>query len=688
MRNCLTSISEITTSRINIRIIILFALLIGLLFSPKESRAQTDSLHLDIEETVFTGRRNTSVIKKVDGSDIEVDLDGIRAMPQILGNSDPLTFVKMLPGVQTGSEYDSGIYIQGCDNAHNDFSISGVPVFGSTHLFGLFSIFNPSHYRKMTFSQSANTLSGSNRLGGLVSMQLPDSIDTKVSGDFTAGIMSSQGTLSFRLGKKSFLHASARRSYLGLLYKRWMYVDDSPIKYAFGDYNLTWHYSPGDRDKLWVDFYTGKDDAFISAERYNINLGLVWGNLAGAVHWEHIWDKARMRHTAFVSGYSSRALLGQDDARVEVPAYIGAAGYKAKVDWGSFSSGADVTTYRALPQAPVHEGMHGESGEYETQAGTEGDIWTDFARSFSNGTGVKAGLKASVYMDSGREFYWGLSPIVSASWNAYRWGKFNLSYDFRHQYIFQAGMSNIGLPMDFWYLSGRYGKPQKAHSLALNYKVDFFGGGLSLSADIYAKWLDSLAEYKGDLFDLFTTVYDLQNHLLIGKGRNYGINLMLHKLSGSFTGWISCSLGRALRSFDNSDYPGVYPANHERILDISAVGSYDVRKWNFSGTFVCSSGRPFTAPESFYISAGTIMTQYGEHNAARLRPYIRMDLSVNHAFRKDSKVENGINVSVYNVLARNNDVMWKLVVNDNGFAYRPASFFLKVMPSVSYYHKF
>jgi hypothetical protein len=82
------------------------------------------------------------------------------------------------------------------------------------------------------------------------------------------------------------------------------------------------------------------------------------------------------------------------------------------------------------------------------------------------------------------------------------------------------------------------------------------------------------------------------------------------------------------------------------------------------------------------------MTQYGEHNAARLRPYIRMDLSVNRAFRKDSKVENGINVSVYNVLARNNDVMWKLVVNDNGFAYRPASFFLKVMPSVSYYHKF
>ena len=82
----MTSISEITTSRINIRIIILFALLIGLLFSPKESRAQTDSLHLDIEETVFTGRRNTSVIKKVDGSDIEVDLDGIRAMPQVLGN--------------------------------------------------------------------------------------------------------------------------------------------------------------------------------------------------------------------------------------------------------------------------------------------------------------------------------------------------------------------------------------------------------------------------------------------------------------------------------------------------------------------------------------------------------------------------------------------------------------------------
>ena len=79
---------------------------------------------------------------------------------------------------------------------------------------------------------------------------------------------------------------------------------------------------------------------------------------------------------------------------------------------------------------------------------------------------------------------------------------------------------------------------------------------------------------------------------------------------------------------------------------------------------------------------------YGDHNACRMRPYVRLDLSVNYAFIKTEKMENGMNLSVYNVLARNNEVMWKLSVTEGKYAYMPASFFMKVMPSISYYHKF
>ena len=665
-----------------------FALLILLVALPLESRAQTDSLHFDLDETVYVSKKHRSSVKSVDGTSLKVNIAEIQNLPKILGNTDPLSFVKMLPGVQTGSEMDSGINVQGCDNAHNDFSVSGVPVYGATHLFGLFSIFNPSHYTEMTFRHSRSSGADANRLGGVIRMELPDSLEGKVGGEFSAGIMSSQGTLGIRTGKKSYLRLSARRSYLNLLYGRWLSMDNNPMEYGFGDYNLTWSISAGENDKLWIDAYFGNDKAFLGAEKYNIDLNVSWGNLMGALHWLHKGDGFTLKQTAYFTGYRSNARLSQDNSFVYIPASIGSAAYRAKADIGIFSFGADLTAYRIMPQAPEQQGLYGENTAVEIQNGAEADIWADCSYSFNNGIDVSAGLKAEGFFNQEDGLYGGVSPFASVSWNLYRWGRINASYGIQHQYIFQTGISNIGLPMDFWFMAGKYSRPQWAQSAALNYKLEMFGGEIALSADLYYKRLYNQVEYHGDLFDFFTTQYHLQDHILKGKGHNYGVNLMIHKQAGSFTGWISYSLGRALRSFDNPDFPDLYPANHERIHDLSAVASYKWNKWDFAGTFVFSSGRPFTAPESFYITSGGIITNYGKHNGCRLRPYVRLDLSVNRIFRKTDRMENGINLSVYNVLARENEVMWRLRINDNGFAYRPMSLFLKLMPSISYYHKF
>lgn len=540
----------------------------------------------------------------------------------------------------------------------------------------------------MTFSHSQTSNVSANRLGGQILMELPDTVKGIAEGEFDVGIMSAQGTLRLKTGKKSYLHLSARRSYLDILYKKWLVVDNSPINYTFGDYNLTWYAAPSDKDRIWIDVYSGIDKGFLGASGYNVSLGVKWGNLIGALHWIRLGDDVKYVHDAFFSGLGTYADVSQDAATLDIPSSIASAGYRFRAEWKGFSSGADIVAYKARPQAPMHEGLYGQSSEAELQKALETDVWFDYTHSFSYGLGVSAGLKASAYLSPELDMHYGLSPMLSISWNGYSWGRLLLSYSRQHQFLFQTGLSNIGLPINFWFLAGKHADPQSAHSFSLNHKVEFFSGALALSTDLYYKDLQGQVEYKGDLFDLFTSKYDLDSHLLKGRGRNYGVNFMLHKQTGNFTGWISYSIGRALRMFDNPDYPGVYPANHERIHDLSAVASYDLDKWNFSGNFVFSSGRPFTAPESFYISGGTIMTMYGDHNACRMRPYIRLDVSINRTFRKTEKMENGINLSVYNVLARNNEVMWKLYVDEGRYAFVPASFFMKLMPSVSYYHKF
>lgn len=668
----------------------MFALLICLSVPTAEAGAQTDSLRLDLDSTTFVGRRHSSAIQAGKAERIEVDMSLIQNMPRILGNTDPLSFIRLLPGVQTNSEYDSGINIQGCDNAHNDISISGVHVFGATHLFGLFSVFNPAHYKKMTFSRSPYGASSANRLGGSITMMLPDSTDRNLSGEVSVGLMSSQGTLRVRTGQDSWLHLSARRSYLNLLYGRWLKIDRNDVTYGFGDYNLTWFRAIGRKDRVWADFYFGRDNASISAGRYFVDLGAKWGNLTGALHWEHTGTHISMRHTLFSSGHSSLVRIEQDDASLHSPSSILTAGYKGTLTWKKLRTGADVTLYRAALQSPTVKGLFNTTdSRQEKQTGLEADIHADYTHAFSDSWSLLAGAKAGMYLSPEQETFFRLSPTASLAWNGYHLGHARLSYGWQHQYIFNTGLSNIGLPTEFWFLAGSHGRPQSAQSVSLSYGIDLLGGMLNVTADIYCKKLYNLVEYKGDLFDILTKEYDLDDALLKGNGCNYGASVMIHKQSGDFTGWVGYSIGRALRSFVDPQYPDTYPANHERIHEFNATGSYDLRKWNFSGSFVFASGRPFTAPEYYYLSAGQIMTIYGEHNACRMRPYIRLDLSVNRTFRKDGRGENGINFSVCNVLARKNEVMWRLHLNDDGeFAFYPIGFALRVLPSISYYHKF
>lgn len=641
---------------------------------------------MHIDSTTVVSQKHTSVFRKTSDRLMKIDLGQIQNMPKILGNTDPVHFVRLLPGVQTNSEYDSGIHIQGCDAAHNEMSVGGVPLFGVNHMMGFFSIFNPEHYQRMTFSHS----SSSNRLGGTLRMELPDTLKKKFGGSVSVGIMSSQGTVGARLGERSHLKISARQSYMNLLYGRWLRLNESQIRYGFGDYNLTYLWDSGKGDKVWVDGYFGMDRAGMDEKSYDIGLFLDWGNYMGAVHWQHSGEVSH-RHSLYSSGYKSNVLITQGDAAVTMPSFINAAGYNGNVSWKGLIGRLNMVYYRAMPQVPQIVGLFNSTvPEKEIQNALETTLGLEYDRTFAYDWNIKAGVNGVLLLTPEANFVGGVTPDLSLTYNARRFGRFGVGYGWRQQNIFQTGLSNVGFPIEFWFVAGQHSHPQFSQNVSFSYDLDFCRNMFSLSFGAYYKWLYNQIEYSGDLFDLFLESYDLDNCLLKGRGWNYGLNLMLHKQSGSLTGWVSYSLGRALRRFDDPDYPGIYPANHERIHELNMVCSYKWRRWDFAGTFIYASGQPFTAPESFYLSSGKIVTVYGKHNAYRMRPYIRFDLSVTCAIKKDQRQENGINFSLYNVFARRNDVLYSIYITQttSSFAYRRLSFMLSLVPSISYYHKF
>ncbi len=646
--------------------------------------AQTDSSLLrTIDSTVVAARKRSSPISVK--AETKVDIEGLAKLPGILGSSDPLRFIRLLPSVQTGSEIDAGIHIQGCDHSHNLISIDGTPIYGASHLLGIFSVFNPAHFGTMNYGTTAGTLG---RLGGYVDM-LPDrSIPSRsTKGDFSLGLVAAQGNLKLRTGDNSALSLSARRSFLNELYRPFLTVDEDPFLYGFGDVNLGWAWAPSAKDRIYADAFYSSDAADYTSIENHLGVKMGWSNASAALHWQHRSAETLLKQSIFITQYSARADISYSLESGFVPYHTRNAGYKTAVHWQDFDFGADILYYDVLAPSPVHESGSMTAGiAKETQQALESRIRAAWSRYLSLSWKIRADLAGGWYLSPEKESFWQLDPSLAISYDMFRAGKLDLRAGSATQNIFLTGVSSMGFPIEFNFLAGKYGSPQRSLWASLAYNLYFRQEAWAFSAELYWRRLRNQVEYTGTLMDYLRADSSLADMLTTAEGWNYGINLILHKQAGKLTGWLSASLGRSLRQGEDGS---IWPSNFERLIEVNAVATWTERKWDAGGTFIAASGTPFTAPQSFYLLDSRLICLYGPRNGARLAPYIRLDLNFNWYFRKDTTLTHGINFSIYNALARNNELSYRFYYREDGsFAYAPFSFALRLMPGIGWFCKF
>ena len=295
--------------------------------------------------------------------------------------------------------------------------------------------------------------------------------------------------------------------------------------------------------------------------------------------------------------------------------------YNGKIEYGNFTSGIDVIMHTISPQNPESEGIYTIKGKDNNVMHTqEYTAFTDYNLYLYDFVRLSAGGRGSIYKTKDETFK-SLDPSISLTFKTGRNSDLKLYYGHRHQYLFQSGFSSLGLPTEYWFSSDSYFKPQYARSYSAAYETDILKGDYKLSFDLYYKNLYNQLEYKDNMIDLINSGFDSENAFLKGKGENYGINVMINKKTGKLKGWLSYSLGRAYRTFDNPGYTKKkYPASHERIHEFNGVSTYEFNnKWSIGTTLVVASGTTFTAPEYFYIINENLVTEYVELHANRLR---------------------------------------------------------------------
>lgn len=653
------------------------------------ARAQLDTVAtFNLDKSVITEERQKPIVVNNRGISGEINMDKIASVPTIMGTPDPLRFIRLLPSVQVNTEMEGGLFMQGGEHSHTLISQGGVPIYGAAHLLGFFSTFNSPHYSGMRYSTSCGQES---RIGGIIDMQLADTVARKLTADFSIGLLSAQGTVDIPLGKSS-LKVSARRSFINLIYGGMLKFEDDPIRYGFTDGNITWTWKPTRRDRITVDLFGSLDDTqFVTGVIEELKMK--WYNAMGAIHWNHYFPGATLKQTVYGTTYGLKPNLRAFNIPASMDSYIIDYGYRAKLSWNGFDFGARVSSYIAQPQNPKSEGHFNDihtRGQVPVQNGVMAALSAEYTRDLGYWLSVKAGVGVDWYLSPERRSYWGATPEVSLRGNFMEGGKLDLTYGIKRQHLFQTGLTSTGFPFEFWVLAGDLQAPQWSHNISLAYNNTFFNGNLAVSTELYYKQLFNQLEYVGNFIDLYNGDYTLEKSTLGGHGRAFGANIMIQKTKGKLTGWVSYAWSRSLRTFANDIHSVEYTSSHERAHELDVVVTYDFGKVDVGATFVASSGTPYTRPTSFYVVGSRIMCNYGPYNGERLPAYIKMDLSVNWYLHKGPKLTNGFNFAMYNVLGRDNALGYGLHYSKSRSAmqFKAVSLKMKFLPSIGYFHKF
>ena len=681
-------------------------------------------LEKELQEVNVVGRRSDNAVRGGMSGSLSLDISKLGGLPRFLGSADLVRALQLMPGVQTGGELNSGIYIRGGDPAHNSILLNGATVYNAMHLLGFFSLFNSDHYTGATLYKSYISPEHGGRLASVLEVSSRDSIARRTALQGSVGLISSQATLTLPTGDFGTVYLSGRTSYLRPILKL-LQDDEMGVLYDFSDLNLTYAARPMRNARLIVNAYFGNDRAEINEYMYQIKSKIRWNNGAASARWQQsLPGGGKIDATAHFSWYSSRISLDQSDVNMLFPSEIKDTGVKLKYTThfagrSTLQAGMDYVFHHISPQVPDAVEMfgdkrHTEQLPYKThemavyvacRTPWNQHIMTDIGLRYSCllHTGefidrryddLGATVAETYYPGGVHKYYGSVEPRVGFAWIPQTDQRVRLSYVATAQYVNQVMTSGIGFPTDYWVPASCNIKPQRAHSVTAGYFRSIGRGEYEVSVEGYYRLMTDLLEYDGELFDMINRQYDVESGLMAGDGDAYGVEFMLQKNTGRLTGWAAYTLGWNNRRFPHIEQGRRFPAKYDRRHDFTIAANYRINdRWDVGATFVYATGCAFTLPERFYIVGENLINQYGRHNGARMPAYHRLDLSANWWLCREPGKESGLNFSIYNAYARNNPIFVAIKMEPNeektkiSIRSRNISLY-HIIPSISYFFKF
>lgn len=689
----------------------------------------------ELQEVVIKENKGKINIKSPEMSVNKLSIATIKKMPVVLGEVDVIKSILLLPGVTNAGEGASGFNVRGGGADQNLILLDEANIFNSSHVFGFFSVFNPDAIKDLKLYKGGIPARFGGRASSVLEIFQKDGNSKEFHANGGIGLISSRLLLEGPIvkDKGSFL-IGGRASYAHLFLK--LSEDQKNNSAYFYDLNAKFSYKLNSSNSLYLSGYFGRDVFSLNKSFTNI-----YGNSILNLRWNHLFSEKLFSNLSLI--YSDY-YYGLELDFVGFQWDSGIRNYNLKYDFKHYISdkfklnyGVNGIYYDFNPGTikPSTSDSGINPNQMDKKYALEPSVYIDGENQISKRITLGYGLRYSLFYRLGAStinYYENNNPVVfNTDLQIYEKGtptstkyfsqneviqsydnlepRLSLSYQLNEdesvkasyyrmtQYLQLISNTSSPTPLDIWMPSDNYIKPQIADQVALGYFRNIKNGAYSLEVETYYKKIQNRLDYI-DGADLIANEA-IEQVILNGQMRTYGMELMVKKNEGRFNGWISYTISKSEQQTPGRtpEETGInngqwYNSAYDKTHNLAVTSAYNLNeKWSFGANFALQTGQPVTYPNGQYQYLGITVPSYGLRNENRLPTYHHLDVSATLTPRnnKDRKWKAEWVFSIYNLYNRSNAASINFRQNvDTGINEAVRISIFGIVPAVSYNFKF
>jgi hypothetical protein len=639
----------------------------------------------DIPEIEVQSGNGLTDLRNNQLSELKFNRQTLSQLPGFAGDVDIIRAIQAFPGIQNFGDGSSFYYVRGGNSDQNLLLIDEVPVYNPSHLFGFFSAFAPDAINDVQVYKGDFPARYGGRLSSIIDIKAKEGNMKRFGVSANVGPYASSLTVEGPIAKnRSSFFISGRFSTLNWLND--FIQSEQKFNFFFYDLNAKINLRVNDRDRIFFTYYSGMDDFSRIINSTYRTYGITWDNLALTFRWNHLFNSKLFSNTTVNYGQYKYYLFiseKQDDywnsiisnitAKTDYTWYLNPRNtIRAGAEFSyHFSNPGNVTlveedTNSGLPQVSKYS-----SFEYLIYLSNEQVVGKRFS--------LRYGIRLPVWQDLGQTTlyyfnpnhqvsdtvqvpdltayatFFSPEPRISVTWLIDKISSMRFSYCRNTQFL--QILSNSTSPfnsLEVWAPAGPNIKPQLVDHVALGYFRKLFRSKINFSAEGYYKQFYHNIDYEDHANLLFNPL--IEGEVRQGRAWSYGLELMIRKTEGRFTGWVGYTYSRAFINTPGINNDQTYSAPYDRPNEVCINLSYsDKRHWNLSANWVYLSGIAVTTPIGYYYINGYSVPRYGARNNDRLPDYHRLDLSATYCFNQPgNRFNHSLSVTLYNAYGRMN----------------------------------